>query len=83
MGRALSTIEVVQLRDEEAALLQLPPGASALQVQGTTFDQNERATEVSRVLYRADRFTFSLESHRVGGQLKHVIGPPPMAHRPS
>jgi GntR family transcriptional regulator, N-acetylglucosamine utilization regulator len=82
MGRALSTIEVVQLRDDEAALLQLPPGASALQVQGTTFDQNDRATEVSRVLYRADRFTFSLESHRVGGQLKHVIGPPPMAHRP-
>jgi GntR family transcriptional regulator len=86
MGRALSTIEVVQLRDDEAALLQLPPGASALQVQGTTFDQNDRATEVSRVLYRADRFTFSLESHRVGGQLKHVIGPAPrapMAHRPS
>ncbi|HTW00912.1 MAG TPA: GntR family transcriptional regulator [Streptosporangiaceae bacterium] len=74
MGRALSTIEVVQLRDEEAALLQLPPGASALQVQGTTFDQDDRATEVSRVLYRADRFTFSLESYRVGGQLKHVVG---------
>ena len=72
MGRALSTIEVVQLRDEEATLLQLPPGASALQVQGTTFDQNDRATEVSRVLYRADRFTFSLESYRVGGQLKHI-----------
>jgi GntR family transcriptional regulator len=69
MGRALSTIEVVRLRDDEAALLQLPPGASALRVQGTTFDQNDRATEVSRVLYRADRFTFSLESHRVGGQL--------------
>jgi len=77
MGRALSTIEVVQLRDEEAALLQLPPGASALQVQGTTFDQNDRATEVSRVLYRADRFTFSLESYRVGGELKHVIGSDP------
>jgi GntR family transcriptional regulator len=77
MGRALSTIEVVQLRDDEAALLQLPPGASALQVQGTTFDQDDRATEVSRVLYRADRFTFSLESYRVGGQLKHVIGRAP------
>jgi GntR family transcriptional regulator len=75
MGRALSTIEVVQLHDDEAALLQLPPGTSALQVHGTTFDQNDRATEVSRVLYRADRFTFSLESHRVGGALKHVIGP--------
>jgi hypothetical protein len=24
------------------------------------------------VLYRADRFTFSLESYRVGGQLKHI-----------
>jgi GntR family transcriptional regulator len=75
MGRALSTIEVVQVRDDEAALLQLTPGASALQVQGTTFDQDDRATEVSRVLYRADRFTFSLESYRVGGRLKHVIGP--------
>jgi GntR family transcriptional regulator len=75
MGRALSTIEVVQVRDDEAALLQLPPGAAVLQVQGTTFDQDDRATEVSRVLYRADRFTFSLESHRVGGRLKHVIGP--------
>jgi GntR family transcriptional regulator len=75
MGRALSTIEVVQVREDEANLLHLPPGASALQVQGTTFDQDDRPTEVSRVLYRADRFTFSLESHRVDGRLKHVIGP--------
>ena len=86
MGRALSTIEVVQLRDEEAALLQLPPGASALQVQGTTFDQNDRATEVSRVLYRADRFTFSLESHRVGGRAQARHRPasdgPPFPVRP-
>ena len=74
MGRAMSTIEVVQARDDEAGLLQIPPGGSALQVQGTTFDQDDRATEVSRVLYRADRFKFSLESHRVGGELKHVIG---------
>ncbi|HTX82131.1 MAG TPA: GntR family transcriptional regulator [Streptosporangiaceae bacterium] len=77
MGRAVSTIEVVQLREDEAGLLQLPLGAAALQVQGTTFDQDDRATEVSRVLYRADRFTFSLESHRVGGELKHIIGPVP------
>src|SRR5579859_6772686 len=74
MGRAMSTIEVVQAKDDEAGLLQIPPGASALQVQGTTFDADDRATEVSRVLYRADRFKFSLESHRVGGELKHVIG---------
>jgi GntR family transcriptional regulator len=75
MGRAVSTIEVVQARDEEAGLLQLPPGAAALQVQGTTFDQDDRPTEVSRVLYRADRFKFSLESHRVGGEVRHVMGP--------
>jgi GntR family transcriptional regulator len=74
MGRALSTIEVVQAKDDEAGLLQIPPGGPALQVQGTTFDADDRATEVSRVLYRADRFKFSLESHRVGGELKHVIG---------
>jgi GntR family transcriptional regulator len=75
MGRAVSTIEVVQARDDEAGLLQLPPGTSALQVLGTTFDQEDRATEVSRVLYRADRFKFSLESHHIAGELKHVIGP--------
>lgn len=75
MGRATSTIEVVQVKDEEAVLLQIPPGASVLQVHGTTFDAGDRPTEVSRVLYRADRFKFSLESHRVGGELKHVIGP--------
>jgi len=74
MGRAVSTIEVVQAKDEEAGLLQLPPGTSALQVLGTTFDQDDRATEVSRVVYRADRFKFSLESHRVAGELRHVIG---------
>jgi GntR family transcriptional regulator len=73
MGRAMSTIEVVLTQDEEAGLLQLPPGAAALQVHGTTFDQNDRPTELSRVLYRADRFRFSLESHRIGGELKHVI----------
>jgi GntR family transcriptional regulator len=76
MGRAVSTIEVVQTKDEEAGLLQQPPGAAALQVLGTTFDQDDRATEVSLVLYRADRFKFSLESHRIGGELKHVIGHP-------
>jgi len=75
MGRALSTIEVVQIAGDEANLLQLAPGTSALRVQGTTFDQDDRATEVSRVLYRADRFRFSLESHRVRGELRHVIGP--------
>lgn len=77
MGRALSTIEVVGVRDDEAGLLQLAPGTSALQVQGTTFDSGDRATEVSRVLYRADRFRFSLESHRVGGELRHVVGTVP------
>ena len=67
--------KVIQIAGDEANLLQLAPGASALRVQGTTFDQDDRATEVSRVLYRADRFRFSLESHRVGGELRHVIGP--------
>jgi GntR family transcriptional regulator len=75
MGRAMSTIEVVLTQDEEAGLLQLPPGSAALQVHGTTFDQHDSPTELSRVLYRADRFKFSLESHRIGGELKHVIGP--------
>ena len=75
MGRALSTIEVVQIAGDEANLLQLAPGASALRVQGTTFDQDDRATEVSRVLYRADWFMFSRESHHIAGELRHVIGP--------
>jgi GntR family transcriptional regulator len=77
MGRAVSTIEIVLTGDEEATLLQLPPGAAVLQVHSTTFDQNDRATEVSRVLYRADRFKFSLESHRSRGELRHVAAPSP------
>ncbi len=71
--RATSTIEVIRCQDE-AALLGLVPGTPALQVEGITFDAGDRPVEFSRVIYRADRFRFTIESfHRRGGVM-NLIG---------
>jgi hypothetical protein len=44
-------------------------------VAGTTYDSAGRPVEATRVLYRADRFRFSLESHRRADAIVHVIAP--------
>jgi len=75
--RADSMIEVVRCSPAQAALLGLERGAPALQVEGTTFDQHDRPIEYTRVVYRADRFRFSLESHRQADRVVHVISAPP------
>jgi GntR family transcriptional regulator len=74
-ARADSLIEVVRVNEAEAALLGLERGAPALAVAGTTFDAADRPVESTRVLYRADRFRFSLESHRRADAVVHVIAP--------
>lgn len=73
--RAESLIEVIRCSAGEAALLGLERGAPALMVEGTTFDQHDRPVEFARVVYRADRFRFSLESHREADRVVHVIPP--------
>jgi GntR family transcriptional regulator len=71
--RAVSTIEVIRCQDE-AELLGLTPGMPALQVEGTTFDAGDRPVEFSRVIYRADRFRFTIESFHRQDRVFHLIG---------
>jgi GntR family transcriptional regulator len=71
--RAVSTIEVIRCQDE-AELLGLTPGTPALQVEGTTFDADDRPVEFSRVIYRADRFRFTIESFHRQDRVFHLIG---------
>ena len=71
--RATSTIEVIRCQDE-AELLGLIPGTPALQVEGTTYDAADRPFEFSRVIYRADRFRFTIESFHRQDRVFHLIG---------
>jgi GntR family transcriptional regulator len=71
--RAASTIEVIRCQDE-AEVLGLIPGTPALQVEGTTFDASDRPVEFSRVIYRADRFRFTIESFHRQDRVIHLIG---------
>jgi GntR family transcriptional regulator len=71
--RATSTIEVVRCQSE-AELLGVTPGTPALQIEGTTFDAADRPIEFSRVVYRADRFRFSIESFHRQDRVMHLIG---------
>jgi GntR family transcriptional regulator len=71
--RATSTIEVIRCQ-EEAELLGLIPGTPALRVEGTTFDAADRPVEFSRVIYRADRFRFTIESFHRQDRVIHLIG---------
>jgi DNA-binding GntR family transcriptional regulator len=70
--RAISTIEVIRCQDG-AELLGLIPGAPALQVEGTTFDARDRPVEFSRVIYRADRFRFTIESFHRQDRVFHLF----------
>ena len=58
----------------KGVVLGLAPGTPALQVEGTTFDAADRAVEFSRVIYRADRFRFTIESFHRQDRVFHLIG---------
>jgi GntR family transcriptional regulator len=74
--RAQSWIEVGRCRPADAALLGVRPGTPTLFVEGITYDTTDRAVEFSRVMYRADRFRFGIESYRRDDQVLHLIGAP-------
>jgi GntR family transcriptional regulator len=74
--RAQSWIEVGRCRPADAALLGVRPGTPTLFVEGITYDTSDRAVEFSRVMYRADRFRFGIESYRRDDQVLHLIGAP-------
>lgn len=74
LARAESSIEVVRCRDSEATLLGLTSRIPMLQVEGKTYDVEERLIEFSRVLYQAERFRFTIESFRHDNRVLHLIG---------
>jgi GntR family transcriptional regulator len=76
LARAENTIEVVRCRGAQSSLLGVPPGAPMLQVEGKTYDVTDRFVEFAQVLYRADRFRFTIESFRRDDRVLHLIGAP-------
>lgn len=76
LARAQSWIEVGRCRPADAALLGVRPGTPVLLVEGVTFDTSDRPVEFSRVLYRADRFRFGIESFKRDDRVMHLIGAP-------
>jgi DNA-binding GntR family transcriptional regulator len=76
MARAQSWIEVSRCRPADAAQLGVRPGTPTLLVEGVTYDTSDRPVEFSRVMYRADRFRFGIESFRRDDQVLHLMGAP-------
>ena len=73
--RAESVIEAVHAGDDEAAPLGVGTGAMVLRADSITYDRDDVAVEFSRVLYRVERFRFSLESHRLDDRILHFPSP--------
>jgi GntR family transcriptional regulator len=76
LGRAESSIEVVRCRSTQANMLGIAQGTPMLQVEGKTYDIAGQFVEFSQVLYRADRFRFTIESFRRDDRILHLIGAP-------
>jgi GntR family transcriptional regulator len=71
LARAETVIEVVHAGDEEAVPLGVGTGAMVLRADSVTYDRDDIAVEFSRVLYRVERFRFSLESYRLDDRVIH------------
>jgi GntR family transcriptional regulator len=69
--RADTVIEAINASDDEAAPLGIGTGAMVLRADSVTYDSDDTAVEFSRVLYRVERFRFSLESRRFDDQILH------------
>jgi GntR family transcriptional regulator len=76
LARAESTIEIVRCRSTQSTILGIPTGTPMLQVEGKTYDVTDRFVEFAQVLYRADRFRFTIESFRRDERVLHLIGAP-------
>jgi GntR family transcriptional regulator len=64
VGQADGTLEVQRSNDVQSELLGVPIGTPVLLARSVTEDADGRPVEVAEVLYRADRFTFRIESRR-------------------
>ena len=66
----------MRCRGNQSAVLGIPPGTPMLQVEGKTYDVTDQFVEFAQVLYRADRFLFTIESFRRDDRVLHLIGAP-------
>jgi GntR family transcriptional regulator len=73
--RAESVIEAVHAGDDEAVALAVGTGTMVLRADSVTYDRDDAAVEFSRVLYRVERFRFSLESYRFDDRILHFPAP--------
>jgi GntR family transcriptional regulator len=73
--RADTVIEAINANEDEAAPLEIGTGAMVLRADSVTYDRDDTAVEFSRVLYRVERFRFSLESRRFEDQVLHFPSP--------
>jgi GntR family transcriptional regulator len=73
MAKAESILEVVRCTAQQAALLGVPAGTPFLRVEGITYDHRNEPAEYSRVLYRADRFRFRLDSYLRSDRVFHLV----------
>lgn len=64
LGLARSRIEVGRTTEEEARLLRLGEGSTLVRIASVTQDNVGRIVEAAWVLYRADRFVFTMTSLR-------------------
>ena len=76
LARAKNIIEVVRCRGAQSTVLGISQGTPMLQVEGMTYDVTDQFVEFSQVLYRADRFRFTIESFRRDDRVLHLIGAP-------
>jgi GntR family transcriptional regulator len=79
---AESTIDVAHCSSREAEKLDVPVGELVLRLEGTAFAEAKKPVEYFKVLYRANRVRFHLESRRrTDGVVRLVApdeqGPPP------
>jgi GntR family transcriptional regulator len=73
--RADTVIEAINANEDEAKPLEVGTGAMVLRADSVTYDRDDTAVEFSRVLYRVERFRFSLESRRFDDQVLHFPSP--------
>ena len=63
-SEADETLEVTLASAEEAALLEIPPGSPLLLNERTLWSQNRQAVEFVKILYRGDRYKYTVRLTR-------------------
>lgn len=64
LWRAEKVVEPVIARDYEVELLEVPPRSPLLLVEGTTYLVEDQPIEYVKIIYRSDRFQFSIHTLR-------------------